>query len=555
MEKNAKVSHYANVVDDASGEASEVYEFTQVGGRRRQIIIEREYADDPKFVRARCRKYNAALSANIAKSEAEVRSAIDAEPKNRFRYAARNGWLKDNTAFVTTDRVIDSRERNREILPPRRHSDAQRLILKPEGTLSFWQAEVAFICGYSDLGMFALSAAFAAMILKMSGRHSFGLNIHGPSKVGKSTILIAASSVAGVGREGELSNWAATAAAVGEHCREHSDRLMPLNEVGLISKNNAYARIQPTIYKIAENREGDRHSKSVFSTNDGSAGYLTLFFSTAEHSIDEYAQLAGATRDEGELARCTDVPATRAGAKTVIDRFPASVEPDQRLRWARKSLKGLRKACEKSHGVALEPFVTFLMNDPAHAEKRVNYYMKSFMDGIETKGMSGAMEHAAENFSLIYAGGCMAIEAGILQYRRDDLFNAIEECFLDARKTAIEARDPLSLAKRILKRQLESDRILRKASGSVKLDHASFDGFVRRRETRMEYTIRAAAFRKWFETTPRLHASMIKWLEQKRFLLPRKTREEGKPADWAEKTVEWPDGTPTRSIVFFDPFA
>lgn len=71
------------------------------------------------------------------------------------------------------------------------------------------------------------------------------------------------------------------------------------------------------------------------------------------------------------------------------------------------------------------------------------------MDGIETKGMSGATAHAAEkNFSLINTGGCMAIEAGILKYRKDDLFSVIEGCFLDARKTAIEGRDPLSLAKR-----------------------------------------------------------------------------------------------------------
>jgi putative DNA primase/helicase len=555
MESNAKITHYANVVDDASGEASEVYGFTQVGGRRRKIIIERENADDPKLVRARCRKYNAALTSDIAKSEAEVRSAIKAEPQNRFRYAARNGWLKDNTAFVTTDRVIDSVQRNRKILPPRRHSDAQRLVLKPEGTLSTWQAEVARICGYSDLGMFALSAAFAAMILKMSGRHSFGLNIHGRSKVGKSTILIAASSVAGVGREGELSNWAATAAAVGEHCREHSDRLMPLNEVGLISKNNAYARIQLTIYKIAENREGDRHSKSVFSTNDGSAGYLTIFFSTAEHSINEYAQLAGAMRDEGELARCTDVPATRPSAKTVIDRFPPSIDPDQHLRWARKALKGLRKACEKNHGVALEPFVKFLMKDPLRAEKRVAFYMKEFMKGIETTGMSGAMEHAAENFSLIYAGGCMAVEAGILKYTKDAVFDAIEGCFLDARKTAIESRDPLNLAKRTLKQNLTSDRISRQSKGMTKEDQARFDGFVRHKDARTEYIIRAAALRKWYETMPRLHTSIIKWLEQKHFLLPRKTRGEGNSTDWAEKNVTWPDGTPTRSIVFLDPFA
>ena len=85
--------------------------------------------------------------------------------------------------------------------------------------------------------------AFAALLLKLADRHSFGIYIFGRSKTGKSIILVAGSSVAGVGREGELLNWAATSAALGELCGLHCDRLMPINEVGLIKKREAYAKI------------------------------------------------------------------------------------------------------------------------------------------------------------------------------------------------------------------------------------------------------------------------------------------------------------------------
>ena len=101
-----------------------------------------------------------------------------------------------------------------------------------------------------------------------------------------------------------------------------------------------------------------------------------IFCSTAEHSIDYYARLADETRDEGELARCTDIPTTRNNCKTVIDRWPETVPIDQRTAWARKLLKRLRKACKRYHNVALEPFVRFLMEDWERAERLVTMYMQ-----------------------------------------------------------------------------------------------------------------------------------------------------------------------------------
>ena len=51
--------------------------------------------------------------------------------------------------------------------------------------------------------------------------------------------------------------------------------------------------------------------------------------------------------------------------------------------------------------------------------------------------MIGARQHAAENFSLIFAGGCLAVDAGILPYRKIDVFRAIERCFRDGLESAV----------------------------------------------------------------------------------------------------------------------
>jgi hypothetical protein len=373
-------------------------------------------------------------------------------------------------------------------------------------------------------------------------------------------ITVVGSTVGGVGREEELPNWAATSAAAGELCRLYCDRLMPINEVGLMKKKDAYGKIQPAIYQMGEGRERDRHSRSSYATTDDSGFHRTIFVSTAEHSFDYYARLAGETRDEGEQARCTEIPAVRNGRTTVIDRWPESVPLDQRKAWARKLLKGVRNACERHHGVALTPYVEYLMQDLQRAERHAKTYMAEFMEGLDTTRMSGATEHAAENLSLVHAGGCLAIDAGVLPYPKSGVLRAVERCFRDALQTASEESDPLLRAKRLFRRHLEGDRIFEMKLPNDSFDARRFDGYVANCGGRWRYVIRAASLRDWFKTEPGAARGVIDWLEEKRYLLARQSRSVKKtdrPTDWAERTSVWPDRrrTSVRSIIFYDPLA
>ena len=245
----------------------------------------------------------------------------------------------------------------------------------------------------------------------------------------------------------------------------------------------------------------------------------------------------------------------------MIDRWPASVPHDQRKAWARKLLKRVRSACGRHHGVALTPYVEFLMQDLQRAERRAKAYMAEFMEGLDTTRMSGAMEHAAENLSLIYAGGCMAIEAGILPYRKSDVLRAVERCFRDALLTATEESDPLLRAKRLLCRHLEGNRIFEMKSPNDSFDARRFDGYIANYGGRWRYVIHAASLRDWFKTEPEAARGIVAWLQEKGCLLARQPRRPTKgadrPTDWAERAVVWPDrqSTSVRSIVFYDPFA
>ncbi len=169
------------------------------------------------------------------------------------------------------------------------------MALREAGTWERWRDTVGKLSLRSNAAMLAICAAFAAPLLHFTARQSFGLNLFGRAKAGKTSALLAGASVIGLGREGDLPNWGATAAAKGESARMFNDMLFPLNEVGLLggSKKKAYPEIRETIYRLGEGRERLRHTQSIFSAPAASSEVRTIFFSTAEHSFDDYAALAG----------------------------------------------------------------------------------------------------------------------------------------------------------------------------------------------------------------------------------------------------------------------
>jgi len=190
-----------------------------------------------------------------------ISEAIKSEPRRAQLHCEATGWREGFDAFVTPSRVIDTRQRERILLPPMRLSKEQRRRQGSAGSLDQWSA-IPEICRYSDLGMLLLSASFAASLLAIARRGSFGLNVFARSKTGKSAMLVAGSSVSGSGEESELPSWNDTVLALGEKARHHKDILFPINETGSLRRSEAFESIRQAIYALTEGRERDRHSAS-----------------------------------------------------------------------------------------------------------------------------------------------------------------------------------------------------------------------------------------------------------------------------------------------------
>jgi hypothetical protein len=492
--KNYPFWHTANILNEVDGDASEQFEFGTINGAISVIEVERSALRKPSLIFDRLLAKNVDIPAT-AEVPKEVLEEILSPPKSRLLRAAHTGWREGFRAFVAPTLTIVGSQRTTRIVPPQ-FGAASAFITAPRGSLEEWQRTVANpCCKHSSIASVALSAGFAAMLLKLVGHSSFGLNLYGPSKVGKSLCLLAANSISGAGRESGLSNRGDTAAAIQELAPRLADTLLPLNEVHLTRgpESGYYGIIKNAIYVLGEGRERRRHSASGFAKREESL-FACILFSTAEHSFDYYAKCAGATRDDGELARCADVSAVTPGFETVVDRFPSHIGQAARRDFTERLLSGIRKGCERNHGVAMQPFVQYIMGDIEGRRADVMRYINVFMGKLSDANLDAVWYHQAKNFAMVFAGGCMAVNAKILELDKKRLLEILLRLFLQAREDHADNRPSVEAAKRILDDRLRSARIVDQQIAAP----GRHDGFFVSEGARLKYTIKAAVFRRWF---------------------------------------------------------
>src|SRR5450432_2489508 len=82
-----------------------------------------------------------------------------------------------------------------------------------------------------------------------------------------------------------------------------------------------------------------------------------------------------------------------------------SLEADK---WAQQKLIALRNSCEENHGVAIRPYLQYLIKNKSTLQKTIAKCMGEFESAISDMKLNGALQHAARNFALVYAGGCLA---------------------------------------------------------------------------------------------------------------------------------------------------
>jgi hypothetical protein len=241
--------------DLATREFLAVIRYRNVKGLRKKIHVPLARLDDPKALRELLSNAGAYLVADKDESLNAItclRASKDQAP--HWLYPRSVGWFKGRQ-FVRSQDVIGVAKNGRHVKPPRSLGELAK-NLKRAGTLSGWRSEVATPAMQSSRMVTVISAAFAAPLLRTAGIPSFALFVTGLSKIGKSTLTLAAGSVIGFSAEDDLPNFRGSDAGLGELPRDFNDHVLPLNEFSLMRGNaiETRQRLRELTFGLAEGR-------------------------------------------------------------------------------------------------------------------------------------------------------------------------------------------------------------------------------------------------------------------------------------------------------------
>jgi putative DNA primase/helicase len=534
--------------DEATKEFFAIIEFRDRYGGMRRATIPLTELDDRNALAKTLTNLGMYFSNMDTKSKrAVLDKLLDSNRKTkRISFAARVGWYRGGYhKYVLANGVIGTADSEVAIRPPRLKSPGHAAAIGRRGEHAEWLRTVAAHAKFSSRMLFAISAALAAPLLKMAKLHSFGILVHGPGKAGKSTMLVAAASVTGYGREQDLPNFRATDAAFGEIPAAFNDSLLPLNELSLLkgSATEKYQRLRDFTYGFAEGR-GTTYSKLAPIHGVGAAlEWLSILLATGEEPANEIARDAHAIRMVGESVRWIDLIATRNGVADIFDRIPENVPEERRAKWAENRCITIRDGCEQNHGVAIRHFIRRIIQHRRTIQQDLVSLRETFVDHVIDKNDGPAVRHLAKCFGHIYAAAIIGVRFGTLPWSKELVRKCIARCYGDARRELNTEADLLRDGLGILHARI---RALPKANGAAS---KSTEGF-RTGGMRYRATIRAEAFKGWFPDA-RQPNLVLKSLRSKNALpsRPMPPTKNGPAIVWAESQPTWPDGSRPRSVV------
>jgi putative DNA primase/helicase len=285
------------------------------------------------------------------------------------------------------------------------------------GGLVGWQEGVAVhAIGNSRLAL-TLAAAFVGPLLALLGEEGGGINLRGPSSIGKSTILFAAASV--WGSPDYVRQWRATSNGLEGACVLHSGSLLCLDELAQLDPREA----RFVAYMIANGSGKARAGRS--GALRSSAKWRVFFLSTGEISLADLAgrDVRGAKHSgAGQEVRILDVEAD-AGAGLGIFEYLHNAPAAEAL------ARQIKEASAMAYGLAGPEFVERMIPSRDDHIATTKQRIAKFMAEHLPPGADGQVVRAARRFALVAAAGELAVNLGVLPWPESEATTACSTMF------------------------------------------------------------------------------------------------------------------------------
>jgi hypothetical protein len=529
----------ANGEDEATGAAFEVYVARKVGGGAATIQIARELCGSPETLYRKMLGVNAELPPDRRSALLELGHAIEQEAREQWLYAKAGGWRDEQAAFLLGDKLIGDAG-GIKVFPPGGMEAPASLGIERCGSLAGWQRKLAEPALAFPPYVAAIAAAFAAPLAHPCSWPNYRLHCFGGASSRRALAVALAGAPVGLVQEhiARLSRLSASEVPL-------AGQLMTDLVVPVLEHDDALANGQ------SRSRSGMLADRLLGESGGARPGLLvpsTLawrgFIVSGSASPARPPCIAGASLVEDDALFTLDLPISlldwRSSGLAMAPGWTVS--------------RGLR-ACERYAGVAFRRYMKFLVSNHSKLCKMANRFEDDFRAAVTQTDRKLARSPLLGGFARLYAGGAMAIAAGVVPWQPEQLRSAMIACLEVAHRHAV--RNVVSLTG--LRQQLRQH--VRHAELVVSDSRAAFGpddkaGFARVERGERVYTIHAKTFRNWFADRAQ-RVAVLRWLHEAGHLRmgESRCRPSSSSTEWAERVVRWPGGRAHRSYVFRDPFS
>lgn len=335
-----------------------------------------------------------------------------ATPKDRARVTNRTGWHDagpEGAAFVLPDGAIGP--------------NAGAWLFEAEGgattfamrdSLKYWREEVSSLCSGNTRLLFAVSVAFAAPLLYLTGNESGGFHFRSNSSDGKTTALRVAASVCG--GQDFMQRWRATDNGLEALAMQHCDAPLLLDELAQMDPKAA----GEVAYMLA-NGSGKARAARTGGARDR-ASWRLLFLSAGEIGLAEHMGEVGKTPRAGQELRLAEIPADAGAGLGVFEDLHGYAN-------GADFAKALDRAVRKHYGTAFHAFVSELVSNQASIPELAREAQRKFEAACLDAAAHGQARRVAARFALVGAAGELATKWGVTAWEPGEAMRAAVTCF------------------------------------------------------------------------------------------------------------------------------
>lgn len=400
--------------DADDGERTQIVEFTNDDGHNKKINVPlRSLITEPQSILGEF--VASGLILNAREKQRLIDFLIYSQPTKRLTLVYKTGW--QSKSFVMPDTVISGADNeDTDYLLHGSHSKIKKL--KIQGTAEEWRENIARYCVGNSRLMFAVSCAFASVLLPLSNQLGGGFHLRGESSTGKSSALKVAGSVFGCGGEnGFNETWRGTQNGIEAVAAYHNHLLLPLDEIKEIKRVEDVGKL---IYMLSNGFATSRMTKNITARKRDE--WLLLFLSSGELSFQD---LTRETREQtfgGQEARFIDISAVPENAYGIFENL-------HEFNNGAEFAAYLSNASVNFYGAAIRDFIQYSADNFETVKEIIEIEKANFFQNHVDPQASGEVFRVAEKFALAATGGFLATKIGLTGWQTGELKNVFINLF------------------------------------------------------------------------------------------------------------------------------